>query len=167
MATEKGKWIKGSGSYTEYRYRSQSDKGYVNRQHSDSALRDNPDSFISKWGIHANDFAREEEISTEAVHQRVYLYGTPFKRKKNPTLCEQLHHKTDYELALELDLHPQSVRRRVNTYGDAYRENDRHTHPLRGQVISATDDWRTYTKKSKFWLSPRHPNYPHEARKGL
>lgn len=167
MATEKGKWIKGSGSYTEYRYRSQADKGYVNKQHSDATLRDNPDSFISKWGIHANDLAKQEGVHTATIHMRVLNYGTPFQRKTKPTKCEQIHHKTDYELALELDLHPQSVRRRVNTYGDAYRENPHHEHPLRGKVISATDDWRSYTKKTKFWLHPSHENYPHAHREGL
>ena len=167
MATEKGKWIKGSGSYTEYRYRKESDKGYVSRLHSSNKLSENPDSFISKWGIHAVELAKQEGVHTATIHMRVLNYGSPFQRKKNPTLCEELHHKTDYELALELDLHPQSVRRRVNTYGDAYRENDRHTHPLRGQVISATDDWRTYVKRTKFWLHPSHENYPHAHRVGL
>lgn len=167
MVTSKGTWIKGSGSYTEYRYRTNSDKNYVNKQHSDSTLRDNPDSFISKWGIHAVDLAKQEEVHTASIHMRVLKFGNPFQRRAKPTKCEQLHHKTDFELGLELDLHPQSVRRRVNTYGDAYRENPHHEHPYRGQQISATTDWRTKVKKTKFWLHPSHVNYPHAERKGL
>ena len=167
MATDNGKWIRGTGSYTEYRYRKAEDKGYVSRQHSNLTLSENPDSFYSKWGIHAVDLAKQEGVHTATIHMRVLNYGSPFQRKKNPTLCEQLHHKTDYELGLELDLHPQSIRRRVKTYKNAYRENPYYDHPLRGQVISAKDNWRKNVKKTKFWLHPSHENYPHKARKGL
>jgi len=160
MTIEKGTWIKGSGSYTEFRYRNPQDKKYTENQHDNTG-------FYEKWGIHATDLAKQENVSTECIHMRVMNYGTPFQRKKNPTLCEQLHHKTDYELGLELNLHPQSVRRRVNTYKNAYRENPRQEHPLRGKIISAKEDWRTNVKKSRFWLMPEHKNYPHEARKGL
>jgi len=160
MATENGKWIKGSGSYTEYRYRNPQDKNYTENQHDST-------DFIRKWGIHAVDLAKEEGVHPATIHMRVLNYGSPFQRKKNPTLCEQLHHKTDYELGLELDLHPQSIRRRVKTYKNAYRENPYYDHPLRGQVISAKDNWRKNVKKTKFWLHPSHENYPHKARKGL
>ena len=160
MATDKGTWIRGSGSYTEYRYRNMDDKDYVENTHKNTA-------FYRKWGIRAVDFAKQEGVSTDAIHMRVQNYGTIYQRKAKPTKCEILHGKTDYELGLELNLHPQSVRRRVNTYGDAYHENPRQAHPLRGEVISAKVDWRTQVKRTKFWLHPEHPDYPHEARKGL
>lgn len=162
-----GDWIIGSGKYTEYRYRKESDKKYVEKQHPATTLSEKPDSFYSKWGIHATDLAKEEGVSTECIHMRVFNFGNPHQRKAKPTLCEQIHSKTDYELGLELNLHPQSIRRKVRLYGDAYHENPKQQHPLRGKVISTKKDWRSNTKKTKFWLSPRHPDYPHEARKGL
>ncbi len=167
MATDKGQnWIRGTGSYTEYRYRSDSDKDYV-KSHSLATLGDNPDSFYSKWGIHATELAKQEGVHTATIHMRVQNYGTPFQRKAKPTLCEKLHNKTDYELGMELSLHPQGIRRKVRVYGTAYHENPHHEHPLRGKVVSTRYDWRTDVKKTKFWLHPSHENYPHEARKGL
>ena len=167
MATDKGQnWIRGTGSYTEYRYRSDSDKDYV-KSHSLATLGDNPDSFYSKWGIHATELAKQEGVHTATIHMRVQNYGTPFQRKAKPTLCEKLHNKTDYELGMELSLHPQGIRRKVREHGDAYYENPHHEHPLRGKVVSTRYDWRTDVKKTKFWLHPKHPDYPHEARKGL
>ena len=150
---DKGDWIVGEGSYTEYRYRKESDKNYVEKQHKNTG-------FIEKWGIHATDLAKEEGVSTEAIHMRQMLYGSVYQRKAKPTLCEKIHNKTDYELALELNIHPQSIRRKVKLYGTAYYENPRHEHPLRGKVISTKKDWRTYAKRTKFWLHPRHPDYP-------
>jgi hypothetical protein len=160
MATDNGKWIRGTGSYTEYRYRKYNDKPYVENQHDNT-------SFIRKWGIHATELAKQEGVSTEAIHMRVQNYGTPFQRKAKPTLCEKLHHKTDYELGMELNLHPQSIRRKVAKFNNAYYENPYADHPLRGQVISTKHDWRTEVKKTKFWLHPEHPDYPHAYRKGL
>ena len=129
MATDKGNWIKGTGSYTEYRYRKMEDRNYV-RSHSLSTLADNPDSFYSKWGIHATELAKQEGVHTATIHMRVLHYKSPFQRKAKPTLCEKLHNKTDYELAMELNIHPQSIRRKVNKYNDAYYENPRQQHPL-------------------------------------
>jgi len=155
-----GDWIVGQGSYTEFRYRKESDKKYVEKQHPATTLSENPDSFYSKWGIHATDLAKQEGVSTEAIHMRVQNYGTPFQRKATPTLCEQIHGKTDYELGIELNIHPQSIRRKVRLYGDAYYENPRQAHPFRGKVISSKKDWRSNTKKTRFWLHPRNPDYP-------
>ena len=141
--------------YKEYKNRSASEMDYVEKVNS------NP-PFVKKWGIRAIELAKQEGVSTDAIHMRVQLYGTPYQRKAKPTLCEQIHGKTDYELGMELNLHPQSVRRRVKVYGDAYRENPRQEHPLRGQVISTKKDWRTDVKRTKFWLHPKHPDYPVE-----
>lgn len=164
--TTQGDWIVGQGNYTEYRYRKESDKNYV-KSHSTSTLADNPDSFYSKWGIHATELAKQEGVHTATIHMRVQNYGTPYQRKAKPTLCEQVHNKTDYELGMELNIHPQSIRRKVRLYNDAYYENPRQQHPLRGKVISTQKDWREHTKRTKFWLHPKHPDYPHADREGL
>ena len=161
-----GDWIVGQGKYTEYRYRKESDKNYV-KSHSIATLADREDSFYSKWGIHATELAKQEGVHTATIHMRVQNYGTPFQRKAKPTLCEKLHNKTDYELGMELNIHPQSIRRKVKLYQDAYHENPRHEHPLRGKVISAKKDWREYVNRTKFWLHPKHPDYPHKDRAGL
>ena len=155
-----GDFIIGSGKYTEYRYRKDSDKDYIWNVHDDTP-------FLRKWGIRAVDLAKEEGVSTECIHMRVQNYGTPFQRKAKPTYCEKVHNKTDYELGMELNIHPQSIRRKVRLYGTAYYENPRQTHPLRGKVISTKKDWRTEVKKTRFWLHPRHPDYPHADREGL
>jgi len=167
MATDNGKWINGSGKYTEYRYRPESEKNYTTRQHSNATMSENPESFYSKWGIHAVDLAKQEGVHPATIHMRVQNYGTPFQRKAKPTLCEKIHNKTDYELAIETNLHPQSIRRKVKKYKNAYYENPRQQHPLRGKVISTKYDWRTDVKKTQFWLHPLHPDYPHADREGL
>ena len=167
MKTVKGDFIIGSGNYTEYRYRPDDQKDYVENTHAVATLLDREDSFYSKYGMKAIELAKEEGVSTDAINMRVHLYGTPFQRKAKPTLCEQIHNKTDYELGLELNIHPQSIRRKVRLYGTAYYENPRQTHPLRGKVISTKKDWRANAKKTKFWLHPKHPDYPHADREGL
>lgn len=146
--------------YTEYRHRKSGDRVYVETQHLHTDFKD-------KWGIHATDLAKQEGVSTEAIHQRVYLYKNPHQRAKKPTLCEKIHNKTDVELALELNIHPQSVRVKVKKYGDAYHPGEKEG-PNKGVIFGKTD-WRESrrTKSTRFWLAPLHENYPHEDRKGL
>ena len=60
---DKTEWKIGEGSYTEYRYRKNDDKNYVQKQHKNTG-------FIEKWGIYATDLAKEEGVSTEAIHMR-------------------------------------------------------------------------------------------------
>lgn len=184
---DKTEWKIGEGSYTEYRYRKNDDKKYVSRQHSPKTLKKNPDSFYSKWGRHATDIAKEENVSTECIHMRVMLYGHPLQRKAKPSLAEKIHNKTEYELACELDMHPQSVRRKLQLYGDAYHvryhmikdeqgnrtirckgdcgykscKDGIYQMPLKGSILGLKDwrDWPRY-KNDKYWLHPAHPDYP-------
>jgi len=145
--------------YTEYKNRRTTDKVYTERQHPNTGFKD-------KWGIHATDLAKQENVSTESIHMRVMNYGTPFQRRKNPTMCERVHNKTEVELAIELGMHPQSIRVKVRKYGDAYHPGEK-TGPNKGVVFG--NDWKdtNKAKNNRFWLMPEHENYPHEARKGL
>ena len=108
----------------------------------------------------AVDLAREENVSCATIHMRVKNYGTPFQRKAKPSICEQLHYKTEAEVALEIDIHPQSIKVRLKKYADAYHESSK-THGNRGAVLGSTD-WRQSlkVKNSVFWLHPLHPDYP-------
>jgi len=175
-----GDWIIGQGSYTEYRYRKESDKNYIWNVHQRT-------DFLDKWGIRAVDLAEQEGVHTATIHMRVQNYQSPYVRKAKPSLAEKIHNKTEYELACELNMHPQSVRRKLQLYGDAYYvryhmikdeqgnrtirckgdcnfvscKNGIYEMPFKGK-IKGPKDWKDIPKykNDKFWLHPRHPDYP-------
>lgn len=122
--------------------------------------------FKEKWGITAAELAAEEGLSNPAaIHMRVHNFGTPFQRKKAPTICEIMTGKTVIELAHELNLTPISVAIRLKTYGDPYYETDwpavaatRGT--TRGDLHWSKTKLAGVAKGTKEgWLSPRHPEY--------
>ena len=121
--------------------------------------------FSEKWGILAHDLAKEEGVTTDAIHMRVLNYGTPFQRKKLPTMCEVMTGKTSIQIAHELNVTPISVYERLRKVGDAYYTSEHGAGAaLRGRQI-AEHHW-TKTNQGGFkqgckfgWLSPRHPDY--------
>ena len=150
-------------NYKAYKNRPEGDKDYKT-PHSEAALRDVPGSFISKWGMLAVTLAREENVSCASIHMRTSKFGSPFQRKKNPTRAELLHHKTEGELALEIGIHPQSIRTRIRKHNDAYHENTSGVgNPNAGKIYS-DNDWKEWpkVKNSVFYLHPLHPDYPVE-----
>lgn len=184
----KGDWIVGQGSYTEYRHRKESEKNYKKKQHKTTA-------FEKKWGIHARDLAEQEGVHTATIHMRIQNYQSPYVRKAKPSLAEKIHNKTITELALELNMHPQSVLKNLKKHGTAYhvryhmlkdQEGNRTIRcngaecknkschngilemPFKGK-IKGLKDWKDMTKykNDKFWLHPNHPDYPHADREGL
>ena len=148
-------------NYKAYKNRPEGDKDYK-RPHSEAALRDVPDSFISKWGLLAVTLAKEEGVHCATIHMRVKNYGTPFQRKGKPTKCEELYHKTEGELALAINIHPQSIRQRVRKHNNAYYVNPAKVGNPNAGAIYSDNDWRDWpkVKNSVFWLHPLHPDYP-------
>ena len=185
MATDNKNWTVGQGTYKEYRHLAVEDRKYV-KQHSNESLSKRPNSFISKWGIHAVELAKQENVHPATIHMRVLNYGSPFQRASKPSPCELIHQKTIYEVSLERNLHPQTIRRLLKTYGDAYHVNYHMvpgphgvdircdgtcnwkkcihgliTHGNAGLILS-DHDWKSEhrTKNKPFWLHPKHPDYP-------
>ncbi len=121
--------------------------------------------FFEKWGITANDLAKEEGVTPDAIQMRVMKFGNPFQRKRAPTICEVMTGKTSIELGHELNVTPISVSERLRNYGDAYYEaNMAGPNATRG-THRAEKHW-SQTKHAgvnagaKFgWLSPRHEDY--------
>ena len=150
-------------NYKAYKNRPEGDKDYK-RPHSEEALMDVPDSFISKWGMLAVTLAKEEGVHCATIHMRVKNYGTPFQRKGKPTKCEELYHKTEGELALAINIHPQSIRQRVRKHNNAYYVNPAKVGNPNAGAIYSDNDWRDWpkVKNSVFWLHPLHPDYPVE-----
>ena len=146
-------------TYKEYRHRDPSDKLYSESQSVESQKK-RTNGFYNKWGLKATELAKDEGVHCATIHMRVQNYGTPFQRKAKPTATEILHDKTTTEIAIELNLHPQSVRVRIRKYNDAYNEGCKQG-PNQGEVLGK-GDWRQWqlTKSDKFWLHPRHPDYP-------
>lgn len=118
-----------------------------------------PTRFQEKWGMLAADFAKSEGLTTtDSIHMRIHNFGTPYQRAKAPSDCEILHNKTAAQVALELDVHPQTILSRVALFADAYRE------PVRGggNMHTGKDNWQDPDRKRyrmKLWLHPDHPDY--------
>tara|TARA_R110002126_G_scaffold274960_2_gene420247 strand:- start:114 stop:512 length:399 start_codon:yes stop_codon:yes gene_type:complete len=107
-------------------------------------------AFEQRWGIHATDFATQENTTPDAIHMRVMRFGTPFQRKSKPTVCEIRHGKTVARIAGELDMHPVSIQERLRIHGDAYyKSNYSHSRGCRGD----------HRYKDVEWLHPKHPDY--------
>jgi hypothetical protein len=122
-------------------------------------------AFSKKWGILASDLAKEEGTSIAAIHMRVMNYGTPFQRKKLPTLCEVMTGKTAIELAQEINITPITIYERIKKYGDPHHEADL-PGPIAQRGIQRAEKHWTETKMGGTkvgckdgWLSPRHPDY--------
>ncbi len=104
--------------------------------------------FKEKWGISCNELAQQEGTTPEAIRMRVRNFGTPFQRRKKPTKFEVKYGKTLGEIALELGLHPATVARRHNLYGDAYAESKWKRPTLRGAILNERGEH--WTVNSKF-----------------
>lgn len=108
----------------------------MGRKHRDDT------GFLRKWGISAPDLALVEGTTIDAIHMRVYKFGTPFQRRKKPSKFEIDWGKTNCQLALELGLHPITVSERIQKYGTPYCD---HMLSTRGGAtkgrVSATTPW--------------------------
>ena len=122
-------------------------------------------TFFKKWGILAKDLAQEEGTSSAAIHMRVMNYGTPFQRKKAPTMCEVMTGRTAIELGLELNVTPCTIFERLKNYGDAYYEPDWPTATAVRGTTRAEAHWSethqagVYKGSKQGWLHPSHPEY--------
>jgi len=122
--------------------------------------------FAEKWGISAKELALEEGLTNPAaIHMRVFNYGTPFQRKKAPTICEVMTGRTAIDLAHELNVTPCTISKRIQDHGDAYYESDMPTVQATKGTTRAAVHW-SKTKHAGLvrgtregWLSPRHPEY--------
>lgn len=121
--------------------------------------------FERQWGITAIELAQEEGVTPDAIHMRVMNYGTPFQRKKLPTLCEVMTGKTAIQIAHELNVTPVTIYERLKNFGDAYHESEWPTAvALRGTTRAAkhwteTKHAGVYKGSKQGWLHPRHPDY--------
>ena len=122
-------------------------------------------SFSKKWGILAHDLAAEEGVTTDSIHMRVRNFGNPFQRKKSPTICEVMTGRTAIDLALELNVTPCTIGKRLQEHGDAYYESDTATAKATRGTQRAEVHW-SKTRQAGIvigtkqgWLSPRHPEY--------
>ena len=78
--------------------------------------------FEQQWGYHCDEIADMEGVTPEAIRMRVIKFGTPWQRRAKLTKFEKKYGKTIGQLALELNLHPQTVARRERLHGDVYYE---------------------------------------------
>jgi hypothetical protein len=81
-------------------------------------------SFEKKWGLRCNEIAEMEETTPEAIRMRVKRFGSPWQRRGKPTMFEAKYGKTIGQLALDLNLHPQTLARRERLHGDVYYAPD-------------------------------------------
>ena len=103
--------------------------------------------FKEKWGYSCNDLAMMEGVTPEAIRMRVRNFGTPFQRRKKPTMFEVKYGKTIGEISLELGLHPVTIARRERMYGDAYYKSRWERPTLRGAILNDRGEhWTENTK---------------------
>lgn len=76
--------------------------------------------FRRKWGILAQDLARVEDVSVDAIHMRVLKFGTPFQRRSTPSAYESKYGYTLPQLAELLGTHPTTLTLREKKYGTVY-----------------------------------------------
>jgi hypothetical protein len=116
--------------------------------------------FERKWGMHISDIAAAEGLTPDAIRMRVHNFGTPYQRRKRPTLIEIMTGKTRYELARELDAHPLTVLNRLKEFGDHTRiSNDNYGHRLHFKTAEVNWKDRLIDPSHKGWLMPQHPEY--------
>lgn len=126
--------------------------GYNNHNRSINKIT----RFEQRWGISARDLAIKEDVKIETIHMRVRNYGNPWQRRAKPTLCEEMYGKTQKEIALELGLHPFTVKKRLDEYNDAYYESS-----WTGAKCYSHQDWLKDPRwgNQKRWIMPEHPEY--------
>jgi len=123
-------------------------------------------SFELKWGVMAADLAKSENTTIDAIHMRVYNFGSPFQRKSKPTPFEVFFKKTQLELAQECDVHISTIAQRVRKTGSPYSKDLPRSYEGRHGLTKGFDHFNdlkaTITapyQKSGEWLHPDHPEY--------
>ncbi len=114
--------------------------------------------FERKWGMEAAELARQENVSTPAIHMRVRNYGTPFQRAKRPDRYERKYGKTQLELAQETGLSYNTIMFYENEKGGVFQDWN-HNYKNRKGNISPETQWSNTNRRDQFWLHPEHPRY--------
>jgi len=122
--------------------------------------------FTATWGISCNELAEMENVTPEAIRMRVRNFGTPWQRRGKPTKWETKYGKTIAQLALERNLHPQTLARREYLFGDIDKV-PAHNHPNAGQILN--ERGQHWTENPKMYYIKHEPTYmdrySHEAPK--
>lgn len=114
--------------------------------------------FSKDWGIHVLDLAAQEGKTPEAIYSRVTRFGTPFQRRARPSLVEKHYAKTQFELAVELGMHPLTIAMKHRVDGSVYHKCPR-TDKVKGWTTT-NHSWKNNSKyTAKPWLMEQHPDY--------
>ena len=112
--------------------------------------------FKATWGISCNALAELENVSPEAIRMRVRNFGTPFQRRAKKTKFEEKYNKTLAEIAHELNLHPQTIARREDVYGNAYHKPQWH-NGIGGMILN--DRGLHWSENPKMFSIREEPTY--------
>ena len=136
---------------------------YSCNEHGNEIKKRKHTKFSSKWGIHAIDLAEQENISPDAIHMRVRKFGTPFMRRPQPTICEELTGFTCFQLATIMDLHPITIDDRIRDYNNPFVEMGERKDagvqrgPSSGVHWTKQPHFKNNIRAWKSWLMPQHP----------
>lgn len=122
-----------------------------------------PTKFIRLWGIDPQDMAKQEQLTTDALHMRVMLFGTPYQRKAKPNNMEMITGRTAHELCERMNLNRKTIFSRFAQFTDPFRIPRSYTVRDDLDYQPGICDHHKY----KFWLHPMHPNYYTERAKWL
>ena len=120
--------------------------------------------FELKWGEPAYKIAQREDVIPASIHQRVYLYGTPYQRKAKPSIWEAKYGKTIVEICKELYMHPMGLTHREKSHGNVYCEDillNTNNRNIKLEKHKYSKHWTDlpHFKGDKYWLMPEHPLY--------
>lgn len=118
-------------------------------KHNRQAFRNENSPFFLKWGEHAIDIAQRENIAVASIHQRVHLFGTPYQRRAEPSITEELCGKTIWVLSQELNVHPVSIQQRIFKHNNPYISDMYTKKPVATHCCKP--------RRAYLWLAPEHP----------
>ena len=108
--------------------------------------------FEQKWGERADEIAKREGTTVEAIFMRVRLYNSPYQRRAKPSKWERKYWKTILELCTELNLHRQTLVQREKSHGNVYAK-------VRNRRREYTTPDHSRIENVKPWLMHEHPDY--------
>jgi len=138
---------------------------YSCNEHGNEIKKQKSTKFSRKWGIHAIDLAEQENVSPDAIHMRIRLFGTPWQRRSEPTLCEEMTGFTLFQLAKILDLHPFTVGSRIDKYNNPFVVIYEMSEENKVKSYKSNVHWtkqplfRDNIRGWKNWIMPQHPDW--------
>ena len=122
--------------------------------------------FELEYGERIEEFAARECVTTEAVWNRIRMWGSPYQRRAKPTKYERQYARTQYEIAEEINRHPHTVICNLKKGQSAFTTTKDRPGGWPGPASKfGCANWREAIQAGHYasiqhpWLHPLHPDY--------